>query len=205
VCQAGLWHLALPRVGPKLGLTPSKRNAISPCATNLPSFAEMHPNVLDEFGGISEEADSFSRMLSGGGASYPAPPPQIPPCGFPAVGSRRRSNAIEGIFRPWRAISGRGSAPPPVKFGARHPNVVARSVNRLSFQTIRIEGPCQTHKQEIVTKVTNATAQRRRTVDKITAVASSETAPLFLAHLTAKRRLTMQRNNVRIGDEMGGE
>src|SRR6516162_8980459 len=34
--------------------------------------------------------------LSGRGASYPAPPPQIPPCGFPAVGSRRRSNAIEG-------------------------------------------------------------------------------------------------------------
>src|ERR1700730_2027867 len=34
--------------------------------------------------------------MSGRGASYPAPPPQIPPCGFPAVGSRRRSNAIEG-------------------------------------------------------------------------------------------------------------
>ena len=34
--------------------------------------------------------------LSGRGASYPAPPPQIPPCSFPAVGSRRRSNAIEG-------------------------------------------------------------------------------------------------------------
>src|ERR1700730_18656205 len=34
--------------------------------------------------------------MSGRGASYPAPPPQIPPCGFPAVGSCRRSNAIEG-------------------------------------------------------------------------------------------------------------
>ena len=33
---------------------------------------------------------------SGRGASCPAPPPQIPPCSFPAVGSRRRSNAIEG-------------------------------------------------------------------------------------------------------------
>ena len=34
--------------------------------------------------------------MSGRGASYPTPPPQIPPCSFPAVGSRRRSNAIEG-------------------------------------------------------------------------------------------------------------
>ena len=39
---------------------------------------------------------SFAWRTSGRGASYPAPPPQIPPCGFPAVGSRRRSNAIEG-------------------------------------------------------------------------------------------------------------
>ena len=34
--------------------------------------------------------------MSGRGASYPTPPPQIPPCSFPAVGSCRRSNAIEG-------------------------------------------------------------------------------------------------------------
>ena len=40
--------------------------------------------------------DSGTVWLSGRGASYPAPPPQIPPCSFPAVGSRRRSNAIEG-------------------------------------------------------------------------------------------------------------
>ena len=40
--------------------------------------------------------DSGPVWLSGRGASYPAPPPQIPPCSFPAVGSRRRSNAIEG-------------------------------------------------------------------------------------------------------------
>src|SRR3984893_9268478 len=39
---------------------------------------------------------TIRSLLSGRGASYPAPPPQIPPCSFPAVGSRRRSNAIEG-------------------------------------------------------------------------------------------------------------
>ena len=35
--------------------------------------------------------------MSGRGAGYPAPPPQIPACGFPAPGSRRRSNAIVGL------------------------------------------------------------------------------------------------------------
>ena len=53
----------------------------------------------------ADASPSSSRMLahglgpmwvSGRGASYRAPPPQIPPCSFPAVGSRRRSNAIEG-------------------------------------------------------------------------------------------------------------
>jgi hypothetical protein len=39
---------------------------------------------------------SGATWVSGRGASYPTPPPQIPPCSFPAVGSRRRSNAIEG-------------------------------------------------------------------------------------------------------------
>src|SRR5215831_13703329 len=53
----------------------------------------------------ADASPTSSRMLahglgpmwvSGRGASYPAPPPQIPPCSFPAVGSRRRSNAIGG-------------------------------------------------------------------------------------------------------------
>jgi hypothetical protein len=35
---------------------------------------------------------SLEETWSGRGASYPAPPPQIPPCGFPAMGSYRRSN-----------------------------------------------------------------------------------------------------------------
>jgi hypothetical protein len=35
--------------------------------------------------------------LSGRGAGYPTPPPQIPACGFPAPGSRRRSIAIVGL------------------------------------------------------------------------------------------------------------
>jgi hypothetical protein len=38
-----------------------------------------------------------ANRMSGRGAGYPAPPPQIPPCSFPAVGSRRRSNAILGL------------------------------------------------------------------------------------------------------------
>ena len=40
--------------------------------------------------------------LSGRGAGYPAPPPQIPACGFPAPGSCRRSNAtgIRGLGGP---------------------------------------------------------------------------------------------------------
>src|SRR6266851_664788 len=35
--------------------------------------------------------------LSGRGAGYPTPPPQIPACGFPAPGSRQRSNAMVGL------------------------------------------------------------------------------------------------------------
>jgi hypothetical protein len=38
-----------------------------------------------------------SYLLSGRGAGYPTPPPQIPACSFPAPGSRRRSNAIVGV------------------------------------------------------------------------------------------------------------
>ena len=40
---------------------------------------------------------SGPMWVSGRGAGYPAPPPQIPACGFPAPGSRRRSNAIVGL------------------------------------------------------------------------------------------------------------
>jgi len=40
---------------------------------------------------------SGPMWLSGRGAGYPTPPPQIPACGFPAPGSRRRSNAIVGL------------------------------------------------------------------------------------------------------------
>jgi hypothetical protein len=38
-----------------------------------------------------------SPILSGRGADYPTPPPQIPACGFPAPGSRQRSDAIVGL------------------------------------------------------------------------------------------------------------
>jgi hypothetical protein len=41
--------------------------------------------------------DSGPVWMSGRGASYPTPPPQIPACSFPAPGSRRRSNAIVGL------------------------------------------------------------------------------------------------------------
>ena len=37
------------------------------------------------------------RDLSGRGADYSTPPPQIPACNFPAPGSCRRSNAIVGL------------------------------------------------------------------------------------------------------------
>src|SRR3954452_3612793 len=42
--------------------------------------------------------------LSGRGAGYPAPPPQIPACGLPAPGSCRRSNVIDvqGLGGPFR-------------------------------------------------------------------------------------------------------
>ena len=44
------------------------------------------------------------EALSGRGAGYPAPPPQIPACGFPAPGSCRRSNVIDvrGLGGPFR-------------------------------------------------------------------------------------------------------
>src|SRR5215217_5326154 len=43
-------------------------------------------------------------LISGRGAGYPAPPPQIPACGFPAPGSCRRSNVIDvrGLGGPFR-------------------------------------------------------------------------------------------------------
>jgi hypothetical protein len=53
--------------------------------------------------------------------------------------------------------------------------------------------------------VTNATAQSWRAGDNLEAVPPGETAPLLLAHLTAKRGLAMHRDNVRIGDEVGGK
>jgi hypothetical protein len=40
---------------------------------------------------------SGPMWVSGRGAGYPAPPPQIPACGLPAPGSCRRSNAIVGL------------------------------------------------------------------------------------------------------------
>ncbi len=40
---------------------------------------------------------SGPMRLSGRGADYSTPPPQIPACSFPAPGSRRRSNAIVGL------------------------------------------------------------------------------------------------------------
>ena len=45
------------------------------------------------------EAARQRTLLSGRGAGYPTPPPQIPACSFPAPGSRRRSNAIVGFGR----------------------------------------------------------------------------------------------------------
>ncbi len=41
--------------------------------------------------------NSGPMWLSGRGADYSTPPPQIPACSFPAPGSRRRSNAIVGL------------------------------------------------------------------------------------------------------------
>ncbi len=53
---------------------------------------------------LLEELDVAGHLVtldamhwSGRGAGYPAPPPQIPPCDFPAVGSCRRSNATVGL------------------------------------------------------------------------------------------------------------
>jgi hypothetical protein len=48
--------------------------------------------------------DCLLSQLSGRGAGYPAPPPQIPACGLPAPGSCRRSNVIKvrGLGSPFR-------------------------------------------------------------------------------------------------------
>ena len=57
---------------------------------------------------LSAIAEKLKRRskddLSGRGAGYPAPPPQIPACGFPAPGSCRRSNVIDvrGLGGPFR-------------------------------------------------------------------------------------------------------
>src|SRR5215831_4078272 len=65
---------------------------------SVSSFASAgHKIVFDRmFDGGDTYGPLTLKTLSGRGASYRAPPPQIPPCSFPAVGSRRRSNAIEG-------------------------------------------------------------------------------------------------------------
>ena len=68
-------------------------------------LALSHPSVLPS--GLSNTSAprllKFSR-LSGRGAGYPAPPPQIPACGLPAPGSCRRSNVIDvqGLNGPFR-------------------------------------------------------------------------------------------------------
>jgi len=57
----------------------------------LEEYASKYPYSSGQFPGPS------NLPMSGRGAGYPTPPPQIPACGFPAPGSRRRSNAIVGL------------------------------------------------------------------------------------------------------------
>jgi hypothetical protein len=56
--------------------------------------------LLDQLANEKRPADSHSddRYVScrGREPGYPGPPAQVPACGFPAPGSCRRSDAIEG-------------------------------------------------------------------------------------------------------------
>src|ERR687890_481866 len=60
--------------------------------------------AMERSGGESIVNISSVAGLSGRGAGHPAPPPQIPACGFPAPGSCRRSNVIDvqGLGGPFR-------------------------------------------------------------------------------------------------------
>jgi hypothetical protein len=59
--------------------------------------------------------------LSGRGAGYPAPPPQIPACGFPAPGSCRKSSGIDV-----RGLGGPFSFDPRVGASCDKPNPALR-------------------------------------------------------------------------------
>jgi hypothetical protein len=62
-----------------------------------PELAGLHvplPTLRRHLHGCLRTAGA---LLSGRGADYPTPPPQIPACGFPAPGSRQRSDAIVGL------------------------------------------------------------------------------------------------------------
>src|SRR3954466_11537552 len=65
--------------------------------------------LLIQWSGAGNCVNMLSLML-GRGAGYPAPPPQIPACGFPAPGSCRRSNATEV-----RGLNGPGSSGPQAR------------------------------------------------------------------------------------------
>ena len=71
-------------------------------AANLVAPVRRDPVILSA---IAEKLKRRSKGdLSGRGAGCPAPPPQIPACGFPAPGSCRRSNVIDvrGLGGPFR-------------------------------------------------------------------------------------------------------
>ena len=104
------------RVSDHAGLGRTSRYRVRPCCLPRP-IRRRHPGLkrLSRLNGwpVPSPAnaspdtsrcpthDKGSVWLSGRGADYSTPPPQIPACSFPAPGSRRRSNAIEG--RSWAA------------------------------------------------------------------------------------------------------
>jgi hypothetical protein len=86
-------------------------------------------------------------------ASYQAPPPQIPACGFPAPGSCRKSSAIDvrGLGGPFRAVTTQGGPAAGVSSGQAlqaMEQVAARTLPRgyagawtdTAFQEKRAEG-----------------------------------------------------------------
>ena len=100
------------RVSDHAGLGRTSRYRVRPCCLPRP-IRRRHPGLkrLSRLNGwpVPSPAnaspdtsrcpthDKGSVWLSGRGADYSTPPPQIPACSFPAPGSRRRSNAIVGL------------------------------------------------------------------------------------------------------------
>src|SRR3954462_4148868 len=88
-----------PLAKPEISRFPRKELPHMPGSWTTPGrgAARAIASVRVAFRALANVGTQVAQVFAavGGGAGYPAPPPQIPACGLPAPGSCRRSNVIE--------------------------------------------------------------------------------------------------------------